>query len=1225
MYAYHIESSMGCVMKKIISILFVLSLCCIAIGASSLDNRYALVIGNSKYQENALRNPVNDAKLVAGKLEECGFKVNFAYDIDGQQLRNTVASFAQRVNADPNAVAMFYYSGHGLQIEGSNYLVPIDNKSITDETTAKALSYRLDDYLQTVKAPTQIVVLDACRNNPYTSTGSRAVSIKGGLATIQGRKGTSLSYLYSTQAGETAEDGTGANSLFTTIFVEEIGKTNVELTSVFNSVNNRVKEMTEGKQVPLYSGTGTNFYFMTPELADLEIARWEAELKKAKDALNANIALTGRQSSIEQETAKASAEAAQRLAQAELTAAQALKERVTREAKALEEEKLAKSARSAAQQKKIDAIRASAEAAATQVRLQRIDASNAQGQVNFIEAQKLELKKITDSQQTIIQAYERDASIEMERKITEVQNRPFQKAELGSDGYPTANALLMRKRIIENIREQYSGVGNDFSQQAYQSVAVQLSKISDSVKDAIESLEGKIFTESSIMNELRISLSNFDGEKAGWHLTFDSQITKTNGKPVFSGTVFLAYENLTGLKNNQLTSDLDAYYEYLDQVDMYDSLFRASTPIITAELTYTIKSSAGSTVYTVNPINGVIKRSDNGKIILSIKPDGNMLVPVSVIPTPIIDIRSPEELASYPKSTLTFTNWWGDVLTMTVPKGNPVTVPEFISSGKFVQVAAGSYHSLALRDDGVLFSTGLNDRGQLGTGSQVSHTAWKRVLTDVKQISAGERHSLALLSDGAVYATGYNEFGQLGTGNRTDSLQFNPVLTEVREIAGGGNMSFMVKKDNTLWACGENKYGQLGIGNTYDQLEPVKIMDGVLKVAVGQNHVLVLKTDNSLWGCGYNDYGQLGNGTNTSSNTFIKIMSDCSAFAAGKNHSLVVKKDSSLWSFGYNDDGRLGNGNTYTQTRPVRITDGVVAVAAGAWHSLFLDKQGNLYSFGSNEDGNYRTIGRLGNDSDYSYQKTPQKVLSGVVALSAGHNHTLVISSFGEILACGFEGKGYGLFGNDSFMGSIHNSFIKVSNPPSYWYGQGLMFKSGDVAIASVNSFSMVDSLKIGEHGPAGGFVFYDKGTYGNGWRYLEADTKDMNRGNTYEFVWGGYGKELGPSAQGLSIGTGKLNTETIVARFGNNEPYKNNSAYAAKLCDENDSGGFDDWFLPSKDELYMMYSLKLKGVGGFSDDYYWSSSEYSAGNAWYQSFGSGSQDYYYRGNALRVRPVRAF
>ncbi|HKL60267.1 MAG TPA: caspase family protein, partial [Sphaerochaeta sp.] len=794
-------------MKKMLSMLLLLVWGCLAIGASSLDNRYALVVGNSKYQENALRNPVNDATLVADTLKECGFEVNYAYDVDGQSIRSAVAQFAQKVNADPKAVAMLYYSGHGLQIDGTNYLVPVDNRSITNETTAKALSYRLDDYLETVKAPTQIIVLDACRNNPYTAVGARAASVKGGLATIKGRKGTSLSYLYSTQAGETADDGTGINSLFTTILVEEIGKTNVELTSVFNSVNNRVKEMTQGKQVPLNSGTGTNFYFMTPELADREIARWEAELKKAKDALLANSALSGRQTTIEQETAKASAEAAQRLAQAELTAAQALKERVTREAKALEEEKLAKTARTRAQQQKIDAIKASAEAAATQVRLQRNKDANAQGQVNFIEAQKLELKKIKDSQQSVIQAYERDAKTEMERKIKDVQDRPFQKAELGSDGYPTANALLMRKRIIENIQGQYSGIGDEFSQKAYQSVAGQLSKISDSVKTAVKTLEETVFTESSIMNELRVTLSNFDGEKAGWWLTFHSQITRTDGKPVFSGTLFLPYESLTGLKNNQLTGDLDAYFEYLDQVDMYDSLFRASTPIITGELTYSIKASAGTTVYTINLIKGVIKRSDSGKVIITFSPDGKVLAPVSIIPTPVIDIRTPEELASSVKSTLTFTNWWGDTHTITVPKGNPVSLPDFIPSAKFVQVAAGNYHSLALREDGVLFSTGSNNKGQLGNGSKSSTTTWKRVLTDVKQISAGENHSLALLSDGAVYATGFNEFGQLGIGSRIDSLKFVPVLTEVREIAGGGNMSFMVKKDNTLWACGENKYG----------------------------------------------------------------------------------------------------------------------------------------------------------------------------------------------------------------------------------------------------------------------------------------------------------------------------------------------------------------------------------------------------------------------------------
>jgi len=162
--------------------------------------------------------------------------------------------------------------------------------------------------------------------------------------------------------------------------------------------------------------------------------------------------------------------------------------------------------------------------------------------------------------------------------------------------------------------------------------------------------------------------------------------------------------------------------------------------------------------------------------------------------------------------------------------------------------------------------------------------------------------------------------------------------------------------------------------------------------------------------------------------------------------------------------------------------------------------------------------------------------------------------------------------------------------------------------------------------GPAGGYIFYDKGSYSDGWRYLEA----APAGNEWRAkVWGGYGTEVGGT--GTAVGTGASNTEKIVAKFGNAEPYERNIDYAAKLCADlvvtKDGVVYDDWFLPSKDELNLMYqNLKKNNLGGFSVDYYWSSSEYNAYIAWAQHFGNGPQYNYNRSYlAYRVRPVRAF
>ncbi len=165
---------------------------------------------------------------------------------------------------------------------------------------------------------------------------------------------------------------------------------------------------------------------------------------------------------------------------------------------------------------------------------------------------------------------------------------------------------------------------------------------------------------------------------------------------------------------------------------------------------------------------------------------------------------------------------------------------------------------------------------------------------------------------------------------------------------------------------------------------------------------------------------------------------------------------------------------------------------------------------------------------------------------------------------------------------------------------------------------------RIGELGPTEGYIFYDKGSYSSGWRYLEAAPV------SYEFnykEWGGFSTSVGT---GTIIGTGERNTENIVGKFGNAEPYGKISNYAAKVCSDlvvtKDGVVYDDWFLPSKDELSLMYTnLHEKGLGGFSGDDYWSSSEDDASYAWGQDFSDGYQNPHIRFIGDRVRPVRAF
>jgi TolB-like protein len=167
-------------------------------------------------------------------------------------------------------------------------------------------------------------------------------------------------------------------------------------------------------------------------------------------------------------------------------------------------------------------------------------------------------------------------------------------------------------------------------------------------------------------------------------------------------------------------------------------------------------------------------------------------------------------------------------------------------------------------------------------------------------------------------------------------------------------------------------------------------------------------------------------------------------------------------------------------------------------------------------------------------------------------------------------------------------------------------------------------SYRVGDTGPAGGIIFYDKGFISDGWRYLEA----APAGTDFNAQWGAYGKDVGGT--GTAVGSGKRNTQIIVERL--KALGENNCA--AQICVGMDINGYTDWFLPNKDELNLMYTnLKQKGLGGFTTVWdttkwtqqYWSSSQDGTDGSRYQDFSYGGQGSFVKNYTNSVRAVRAF
>jgi hypothetical protein len=176
---------------------------------------------------------------------------------------------------------------------------------------------------------------------------------------------------------------------------------------------------------------------------------------------------------------------------------------------------------------------------------------------------------------------------------------------------------------------------------------------------------------------------------------------------------------------------------------------------------------------------------------------------------------------------------------------------------------------------------------------------------------------------------------------------------------------------------------------------------------------------------------------------------------------------------------------------------------------------------------------------------------------------------------------------------------------------------SDEVSIEVFSTISPSGTYSLRDIGPAGGYIFYDKGSYSDGWRYLEAAPASTEWTGK---EWGSNGSFIGGT--GTGIGTGQSNTTAIVAWLNSH----GETGKAAQLCNALTDGGYSDWFLPSKDELNLMYTnLKVYGVGGFGSPFYWSSSEHTLYYAWKQYFRNGSQHYEFKHFAKRVRAVRAF
>jgi hypothetical protein len=227
----------------------------------ALEKRVALVIGNSAYKDSPLINPANDARDMASKLTSLGFSVDKLLNANYRQMTKAIQDFGKKLRGE-NTVGLFYFAGHGVQVNGSNFLLPVSYNIETEaDIEFEAVNAaRVLSQMESAENNLNLMILDACRNNPFARSFRSSTR---GLAKMQAPSGSMI--LYATSPGDVAADGSGRNGLFTEKLMSMMDKKGLKIYDVFHQTANAVSNASGRQQIPYIEGVILgDFYFNAP-------------------------------------------------------------------------------------------------------------------------------------------------------------------------------------------------------------------------------------------------------------------------------------------------------------------------------------------------------------------------------------------------------------------------------------------------------------------------------------------------------------------------------------------------------------------------------------------------------------------------------------------------------------------------------------------------------------------------------------------------------------------------------------------------------------------------------------------------------------------------------------------------------------------------------------------------------------------------------------------------
>jgi alpha-tubulin suppressor-like RCC1 family protein len=377
-----------------------------------------------------------------------------------------------------------------------------------------------------------------------------------------------------------------------------------------------------------------------------------------------------------------------------------------------------------------------------------------------------------------------------------------------------------------------------------------------------------------------------------------------------------------------------------------------------------------------------------------------------------------------------------------VDKNSPVQIGTLTT---WVSASCGVSHTMALKSDGTLWAWGLNNLGQLGNGTSFPNQSSPVQIgtrNDWVDISSGYAHSLALRNDGSLWSWGYNGTGELGQNISSFSIT-SPVQvggdTNWSKIAGGAGNSLALRTNGTLWSWGDNSNGGVGDNTAVTRSSPVQI--GTRNDWTNIHHEslitpggFAIRSDGTLWGWGYTINHNLGLYHPGSEIAKVMTQKKFTNLAAGGSHSMAVSDDGTLWGWGQNSDGQLGTGNTTSTTSsPVQIgtLNNWSKVFAAFRYTTSIKTNGTLWTWGFNG------FGQLG-DGTAAAKSSPVQIgtLTNWSTIAVGNNHALALKTDGTIWSWGFNGNGE--LGQNILTSINRSSPVQIGTRNDWtWIGAG--------------------------------------------------------------------------------------------------------------------------------------------------------------------------------------------